>query len=100
MSLIIKPNIEPMDASKITQLTAASVYSALSEMGIETKIKWPNDIVLNGKKVCGILTEMSSEMMQINYMVIGIGINVNLDKEAIKYHYLHASGNTDPNITD
>ena len=83
MSLIIKPNIEPMDASKITQLTAASVYSALSEMGIETKIKWPNDIVLNGKKVCGILTEMSSEMMQINYMVIGIGINVNLDKEAI-----------------
>ena len=52
-------------------------------MGIETQIKWPNDIILNEKKVCGILTEMSSEMMQINYMVVGIGINVNLDLEDI-----------------
>lgn len=79
MSIIIKPKIAPMDASKVTQITAASVYSAISEMGIETNIKWPNDIVLNGKKVSGILTEMTSEMMQINYMAIGIGINVNLD---------------------
>lgn len=83
MSIIIKPKIDPMDASKITQITAASVNSAMNEIGIETKIKWPNDIVLNGKKVCGILTEMTSEMIQINYMVIGIGINVNLDKDDI-----------------
>ena len=83
MSIVIKPNIAPTDASKVTQLTAAAVYSALSEMGIETQIKWPNDIILNEKKVCGILTEMSSEMMQINYMVVGIGINVNLDLEDI-----------------
>lgn len=79
MSLIIKPKIDPIEASKITQITAASIYNALSEMGIETLIKWPNDIILNCKKVCGILTEMSSEMMQINYMVVGIGINANLD---------------------
>ena len=83
MSMVIKPKIDPIDASKVTQITAASVYSALSEMGIETQIKWPNDIILNEKKVCGILTEMSSEMMQINYMVVGIGINVNLDLEDI-----------------
>ena len=81
MSIVVKPNIEPIDASKITQITAASVYRALSEMDIETSIKWPNDIILNDKKICGILTEMSSEMMQINYMVVGIGINVNLDLE-------------------
>lgn len=83
MSIVIKPNIAPTDASKVTQLTAAAVYSALNEMGIETQIKWPNDIILNEKKVCGILTEMSSEMMQINYMVVGIGINVNLNSEDI-----------------
>lgn len=83
MSIIVKPDIEPIDASKVTQITAASIYSALREMGIETQIKWPNDIILNNKKVCGILTEMSSEMMQINYMVIGIGINANLEQDDI-----------------
>lgn len=79
MSIIVRPDISPTDATKMTQIAAASVYSALGEMDLETEIKWPNDIILNGKKVCGILTEMSSEMMQINYMVIGIGINVNQD---------------------
>ena len=83
MSIVVKPEIEPIDASKITQITAAAVYESLSEMKIETQIKWPNDIILNEKKVCGILTEMSSEMMQINYMVVGIGINVNLDSDDI-----------------
>lgn len=78
MSIIVKPSIEPTEASKLTQITAASIYRALSEMGVETSIKWPNDIILNDKKLCGILTEMSCEMMQINYMVVGIGINVNL----------------------
>ena len=47
--------------------------------GVDTKIKWPNDIVLEKKKICGILTEMSSEMNYVNYAVIGIGINVNDD---------------------
>lgn len=83
MSIIIKPEIEPRDAAKVTQITAASVYRALADMEIQTQIKWPNDIILNDKKVCGILTEMSSEMMQINYMVVGIGINVNLEAEDI-----------------
>lgn len=83
MSIVLKPKIEPTEASKLTQITAASVYRALSEMGVETSIKWPNDIILNDKKLCGILTEMSSEMIQINYMVVGIGINVNLSLEDI-----------------
>ena len=47
--------------------------------GLETKIKWPNDIVVNGKKICGILTEMSTEIDYINHVVIGVGINVNQD---------------------
>ena len=47
--------------------------------GLETKIKWPNDIVVNGRKICGILTEMSTEIDYINHVVIGAGINVNQD---------------------
>jgi len=50
-------------------------------MNIDSKIKWPNDIVLDGKKVCGILTEMSCELNIINYIIIGIGINANLDQD-------------------
>jgi BirA family biotin operon repressor/biotin-[acetyl-CoA-carboxylase] ligase len=55
-----------------------AVAEALGHIdGVEAGIKWPNDIVINGKKVCGILTEMSSEGLDINYVVVGIGINVN-----------------------
>ena len=46
-------------------------------LGVDAEIKWPNDIVLNKKKICGILTEMSTEIDYINYVVIGVGINVN-----------------------
>ena len=53
------------------------------KMGIKTSIKWPNDIVLNSRKICGILTEMSGEIDHINYLVMGIGINVNLYEEDI-----------------
>lgn len=79
-SVILKPNINPIMASRVTLIGAASVYCALSEMNIKTKIKWPNDIVLNNKKLCGILTEMSGEVDKLNYIVMGIGINVNVEK--------------------
>ncbi|NFF60812.1 biotin--[acetyl-CoA-carboxylase] ligase [Clostridium botulinum] len=81
MSMILRPDIEPMEASKITQIVAAAVCSAIKELGIDVYIKWPNDIVLNNKKICGILTEMSGEINKINYIVAGIGINVNIDEE-------------------
>lgn len=81
MSIILKPNISPMMASRVTLIGAAAVHKALEEIGIDAKIKWPNDIVLNNKKLCGILTEMSGEMDKLNYIVMGIGLNVNLDEE-------------------
>ncbi|KEH89961.1 biotin--[acetyl-CoA-carboxylase] ligase [Clostridium novyi] len=81
MSIILKPDIEPMDASKITQIGAAAVCMSINELGLKATIKWPNDIVLNGKKVCGILTEMSGELNKINYIIMGIGINVNIEDE-------------------
>ncbi|HCQ88948.1 MAG TPA: biotin--[acetyl-CoA-carboxylase] ligase [Clostridium sp.] len=77
MSIILKPNISPMMASRVTLIGAAAVHKALEEISIDAKIKWPNDIVLNNKKLCGILTEMSGEMDKLNYIVMGIGLNVN-----------------------
>ncbi|GAA0701815.1 biotin--[acetyl-CoA-carboxylase] ligase [Paraclostridium ghonii] len=76
MSIILKPNIIPMDASFITLIAGASIVKALSNLGVDASIKWPNDIILNGKKICGILTELSAEIERVNYIVLGIGINV------------------------
>lgn len=81
MSIILRPEIDPMSAAVITQISAAAVNLAASEMNIKTLIKWPNDIIINRKKVCGILTEMSAELTNINYVILGIGINVNVDEE-------------------
>jgi len=79
MSFVLRPTIHPYGASMITLVAALSVVSALKNIkNLECSIKWPNDIVANGKKICGILTEMSSELDSVNYIVIGIGINVNI----------------------
>ncbi len=81
MSIILRPDINPLYVSKITQIAAAAVSKSLLDMNVKALIKWPNDIVLNGKKVCGILTEMSAEINRVNYVVVGIGINVNIEAE-------------------
>ena len=77
-SVLLKPNIAPDKASMITLVAAYSVAKVIREKtGLDAKIKWPNDIVVGKKKVCGILTEMSMERDYIHYVVVGIGINVN-----------------------
>ncbi|MBS4535696.1 biotin--[Clostridium sp. D2Q-14] len=81
MSAIFKPNISPSESPKITQIAAAAVSKAIEGIGISNKIKWPNDIVIRGRKVCGILTEMSGEINRVNYIIIGIGVNVNLEEK-------------------
>lgn len=77
MSILLKPDIYPQDAPKITQVAAAAVVKGLKESGVDAKIKWPNDIILKEKKVAGILTEMTGELMRVEYITLGIGINVN-----------------------
>lgn len=74
MSLLLKPDIPLSDISQLTLIAGLAVSRAI---GDNTMIKWPNDIVIGTKKVCGILTEMSAETDKINYVVCGIGINVN-----------------------
>ena len=77
MTLLLRPELKPEQAPMLTVLMAQSVADAIQTVtGITPGIKWPNDIVMDGRKVCGILTEMSTEMTWIHYVVIGVGINV------------------------
>ena len=77
MTLMIKPDINPNNASMLTLVAALAVAKAITSVtGEKALIKWPNDIVVNGKKVCGILTEMNAQFDYINHIVVGIGINV------------------------
>lgn len=78
MSLLLKPEIDMRDISQVTLVAGMGVCRALREVtGVNAQIKWPNDIVCNGKKICGILTEMVAEIDHVEYLVCGIGINVN-----------------------
>lgn len=74
-TILLKPDISPLEVSQITLVAGLAVCRAV---GLNSMIKWPNDIVIGSKKVCGILTEMSAEMDMVNYVVCGIGINVNM----------------------
>ena len=83
MSLVLRPDIKTENASMLTLVAAMAVAKAIQEVlrvnvceKIVPQIKWPNDIVLNKKKICGILTEMSLSGTEIDYIVVGIGINV------------------------
>ena len=79
MTLILRPDLEPARASMLTIVMGLSVAQGLKELlKLPVQIKWPNDAVLNGHKLCGILTEMSAQIDYINYVVVGTGINVNL----------------------
>lgn len=79
-TLLLRPDFAPDKASMITLVMALSVAEAVEEVsGTSAGIKWPNDIVMNRKKICGMLTEMTMtpEMDEIQYVVVGAGINVN-----------------------
>jgi BirA family biotin operon repressor/biotin-[acetyl-CoA-carboxylase] ligase len=77
MTLLLKPEINPNNASMLTLVAALATAKAISDITeADARIKWPNDIVINGRKICGILTEMSAQFDYINHIVIGIGINV------------------------
>ena len=78
LSMLLRPEFKPRYASMVTLVTALAVCSALEKNGVEHLfIKWPNDIVASGKKLCGILTKMSTDAESIQYIIVGLGINVN-----------------------
>ena len=80
MSLLLRPGIRPENASMLTLVAALAVAEGIRRAtGLTTGIKWPNDVVVGGRKICGILTEMQTDLLEISYVVIGIGINVNTE---------------------
>ncbi len=82
MSVILRPNLPPPKAPQLTLITAVAVVQAIEELtDLSPQIKWPNDILINGKKVTGILTELQADADRITSIIIGIGINVNQQKE-------------------
>lgn len=81
MTLLLRPKLPPARVSMVTLVMGLAVAQACRSLyELPVGIKWPNDVVIDGKKLCGILTEMSAEMTAVNYVVIGTGINVNVRK--------------------
>ena len=79
MSILLRPVFEPQYAAMLTLVMGLSVAQAVQDLDISVSIKWPNDVVVSRKKICGILTEMGLENGKIREVVIGDGINVNLE---------------------
>jgi BirA family biotin operon repressor/biotin-[acetyl-CoA-carboxylase] ligase len=86
MSLVLRPWFDASLASRITQTAAVGVAKALWEIGVEARIKWPNDLLVGGKKICGILAESSAKNTSVpakgrrlDYAILGVGMNANLD---------------------
>lgn len=78
LSIILRPDIPPKDAATITLMGACAVVKTLkSILDIDAKIKWPNDVLISGRKVCGILTEMRTMGNDIDFVILGLGINAN-----------------------
>jgi len=78
LSILVKPDVQIHQIPKLTQVAAATIFTVLKELGIDAKIKWPNDILVDGKKICGILVESKLAGDKPKLLVIGIGLNVNI----------------------
>ncbi len=77
VSILLRPPLAPAQAPQITLMTAVAVARTLQATGLDARIKWPNDILIGGKKIAGILTEISTEMDLVDWVVVGLGLNVN-----------------------
>ena len=84
LSLILRPKILPIDSPILTLLAAVSICQTVKKvLYLDVQIKWPNDVFINNKKFAGILTEMNAEVDKVNFVVIGMGLNVNNDKKSL-----------------
>ncbi len=82
-SIYFQPAIKPSEASTLTQTACQAVVEVLTSYLIPCEIKKPNDVLVNGKKICGILTESSSKGEKLEYVVVGMGLNVNSSEETL-----------------
>lgn len=81
VTLLLRPRMSPVQAPLLTMLAGLSLHSAiLAQTGLNCELKWPNDILVQGKKLGGILTEMHAEPSQVRFVIVGMGLNVNQEK--------------------
>jgi BirA family biotin operon repressor/biotin-[acetyl-CoA-carboxylase] ligase len=81
VTLLLRPRISPMQAPLLTMMAGLSAHKAIqAQTGLQLDLKWPNDLMLNGKKLGGILTEMHADTSLVRFVIVGIGINVNQEK--------------------
>lgn len=79
-SVLLRPLLRPQELTRLTIASAVALHRAITRFaGIRTEIKWPNDLLIQGRKVAGILTELNAELDRVNYAVLGIGLNVNCE---------------------
>ncbi|EEF60181.1 biotin--[acetyl-CoA-carboxylase] ligase [Pedosphaera parvula] len=78
-SILLRPQLRPTSVTQLTIAAATALFRAIrSQTGVRPEIKWPNDILIDGKKVAGILTELSAELDKVKYIILGVGVDVNL----------------------
>jgi BirA family transcriptional regulator, biotin operon repressor / biotin---[acetyl-CoA-carboxylase] ligase len=79
-SVLLRPDLHPQETTQLTVASATALRRAIeSHTGLKPEIKWPNDILVHGRKAAGILTELSAELDQVKYVILGIGVDVNLN---------------------
>ena len=95
-SVLLRPPLPPRELFGLTLMAGVAAVEALSSLGFEATVKWPNDILLTGKKVCGILAEVNGEIDHTNYVVLGIGLNVTGHPNADEYQCTDLSEHNSP----
>ena len=81
LSVVLRPELPPARAPELTLLASVAVCQAVRQAGVSAAIKWPNDLLVSGRKLAGVLTEMAAELDQVQWVVLGLGINVNSREE-------------------
>ncbi|MDR2017336.1 MAG: biotin--[acetyl-CoA-carboxylase] ligase [Syntrophobacterales bacterium] len=81
LSVIFRPHVHPSRIYPITFLSSLAVYDTIEALGAEPTLKWPNDVLIKSKKVCGTLLELSTEAEMVKFVVVGIGLNINMKKQ-------------------
>ncbi len=76
-SVVLRPELPPARAPEITLVTAVALAETLGELNVDARIKWPNDVQLGGRKVAGVLTELSADAERVHFVVVGVGVNLN-----------------------
>jgi BirA family biotin operon repressor/biotin-[acetyl-CoA-carboxylase] ligase len=83
LSILVRPEVPPASAPLFTLAAAVATTRAAREAGVEAGIKWPNDVLVDGSKLAGILTEMEGEADRVSWLVVGIGVNANVDPDDV-----------------